>query len=239
MISKLFAYQNATSVQQPWSKKQIALGVFAYCIISSQFTTFQNISSKHTEPVSSNLSGEYQDRDAVAPDASHFLPGMSLPKTRQQPDAYGDEPKTALQLTPAFKSIDHTISKVPEPGAGTHQQHQSSGTDWISLASTLFSLGLILYVRRRMSQYAAKQTSKGFSWLGQQVAGLAKSAKAAATEMSSKVPANVKPAAATASAAYSATVSGTARPASTMSVSRPAAVRKTTAPPRKSVVSRR
>ena len=246
-MMNVLARQNSAYVQQPWPAKTVMLGVLAYAFFSSHMATFQNISSQNMTAVSAGLRETPQLREAtqlpdvIAPDAAadlgHLLPGMAKPARPNRPSRAIETTTPAYRLTPAFEAIDQSNSNTPEVRSVASNRDEDSGTNWTSVASTLLSLGLILYVRRRMSQYAAKQTSKGFSWLGQQLSRLAKRATAAPTGMGLSVPVNAKPEAAATSAPYStpATVSGSPAP-SRKSTAPP---RESTAPPRKSVVSRR
>lgn len=245
MISNWCDRQNAAQAQQPWSAKTIIAGVLAYAFFSSQLATFQHISSQPIVALSPQGSDVPQLRErtelgqaplaGAAPDLGRQLPGMENPSRPSRPARAEKTSTPSSQLTQASDAIDRDISGNSERRAVNRERnhsnrHDDSGTNWSSIVSTLFSLGLILYVRRRMSQYAAKQTSKGFSWLGEQLAGLAKRATAAQSQQGTSVP--VKAAAPTkaTSAHYPApaTVSGTRAPKPTSSVT-----------PRKSVVSRR
>ena len=240
-MMNVLARQNSAYVQQPWPAKTVVLGIVAYAFFSSHMATFHNISSQNMTAVSAELREATQLPDVTAPDAAadlgHLLPGMAKPARPNRPSRAIKTTTPAYRLTPAFEAIDQSNSNTPEVRSVASNRDEDSGTNWTSVASTLLSLGLILYVRQRMSQYAAKQTSKGFSWLWQQLVRLVKRATAAPTGIGLSVPVNAKPEAAATSAPYStpATVSGSPAP-SRKSTAPP---RESTAPPRKSVVSRR
>ena len=247
-MMNVLARQNSAYVQQPWTVKTVVLGVLAYAFFSSQMATFQDISSQNMTAVSAGLREATQLPDVTAPDAAtdlgHLLPGMAKPARPYRPSRAVETPTPAYRLTPAFEAINQSISNTPEARSVASNRTEDSSTNWSSIVTTFFSLGLILYFRWRMSQYAAKQTSKGFSWLGQQLARLANRATAAPTGMGLSVPVNAKPESAATSAPYSrpATVSGsTAPPRESTAPSRKSTAppRESKTPPRKSVVSRR